>query len=125
MADKVGLATISKMFREAFGKPIAESAYGLWQRIFHSISNEDLEKAAWNLVRDRSQYMTGQVRPDEITRELLDMGIQIYHRRIDPAFEADVARQFPEAKGKPVSLAEFRKTNEEGAQAIDSYMRRE
>jgi len=123
MADKLGLATISGLFAKAYRKGIAKDAYDIWQRIFRGVSNEDLEAAAWNLITNRPQYMKGDVRPDEITRELRDMGIYI---TLLPRHREDlVSTEAEEAEEEPVSLAEFRKMDKEGAKAIDSCMRRE
>ncbi|MCK4792036.1 MAG: hypothetical protein KAV87_50365 [Desulfobacteraceae bacterium] len=123
MATRVAVATISNHFREAYRAPILESAYYLWERTFRNVSDEDLEQAAWNLISSRSQYDKGQVRIDEITRELADMGIRIYQRTEDLAFVKAMAKQFPEDNNEgAVSLAEFRKMDKESGQAVQAYL---
>ena len=77
MATKVGIAKISNLFRDACYGSIPESSYYIWERAFRDISDKNLEAAAWNLITNRGKYSKGQVRPDEITRELRDMGICI------------------------------------------------
>jgi len=121
MATAKGIAKISKIFDQAYEKPIDEEAYSLWLELFEDVADEDLRKAAIRLAKTRPQYMRGLVTPDEITRELADMGIRVYHRKEDPVFAAAMARRFPVAVGKAVSLAEFRRTDGEGARAIESY----
>ena len=118
MADKLGLATISNIFRDLYGKPIAESAYRWWLTLFDSISNEDLYRAAMYLIEGRER--SSMVTPGEISWALRSIGVYV-KRKVDP-MEAALAQQFPEAEGERISLAEFRKTDKEGAQAISSYM---
>ena len=129
MATKVAVATISNMFRDANYGSIRESAYYLWEKTFCNVSGDELEQAAWNLIRNRSQYKTGQVRLDEITRELRDMGIQVYHRKEDPAFVAAYAaleeRSRKDSEMEGVSLAVFRETDENGGQAIQAFLKEE
>jgi len=96
MADKVGLATVSKMFRDLYGKPIVESAYRWWLSIFRDVSNEDLEAAALWLIEQRER--SSMVTPGEINWALKSIGV--YIKRVgDPAFVAAMAKQFPEIGG--------------------------
>jgi len=119
MADKVGLATISQMFRDLYGKPIAESAYRWWLRIFHDVSNEDLEAAALWLIEQRER--SSMVTPGEINWALRSIGVYI-KREEDPAFDAAIAQQFPTAEGEGITLAEFCRTYPEAGQALRSYI---
>lgn len=122
MATKLGLATISGLFAKAYRRGIAKDSYPLWQRIFRSISDEDLEKAAWHLIEWREK--STPVTPGEMHWALRCVGVSI-KRTEDAAIAAAMERQFPVAEGKEITLAEFRKTDKEGGQAIASYTRRE
>ncbi|GAG39680.1 unnamed protein product [marine sediment metagenome] len=124
MATKLGLATISGLFAKAYRRGIAKDSYDIWLYTFRNISDEDLEAAALHLIGDREKWKSGQVAPDEITRALRDMGISIYHCKEDAAFANSplVKALTQEAQGKPISMAEFRKTNEEGGEAIETYL---
>jgi len=119
VADKVGLARISTMFRDLYGKPIAESAYRWWLRIFHDVSNKDLEAAAMWLIEQRER--SSMVTPGEMTWALKNIGVYVKHEE-DPAFAKAMAQQFPAAEGKGITLAEFCKTYPEAGQALRSYI---
>jgi len=123
MATAKGIAKMSKIFDQAYEKPIDEEAYSLWLELFEDVDDEDLRKAAIWLAKTRAQYMRGLVTPDEITRELQDMGIYPQRRQEDPAFAAAMAQQFPVAEGEGITLAEFCKMYPEVGQALKSYMR--
>ena len=118
MATTKGIAKMSKVFDQAYNRPIDEEAYSLWMELFVDVDDVDLRKAAVSLVKNRSQYTRGQVTPDEMTRELRYIGD---FRQEDPAFVAAMGKRFPVAQGEGITLAEFRKTDEEGAQAIEGY----
>ena len=55
MATTKGIAMMSKVFDQAYNRPIDEEAYSLWLELFVDIDDVDLRKAAVSLVKNRSQ----------------------------------------------------------------------
>lgn len=127
MATAKGIAKMSKIFDQAYEKPIDEEAYPLWLEDFRDVDDEDLRKAALSLSKNRDQYMRGLVTPDEITRELQYIGIPVHRRKEDPAFVAANAvmeeRYRKDSEMKGVSLAEFSEANEGMSKVIQSYLK--
>ena len=125
MATAKGIAKISGIFDRAYNRPIDGNAYSLWTEIFASIDDSDLIAAAMWLVEGRERSL--MVTPGEVNWALRSLGVYM-KREESPAWEAAMARQFPENVDldTEVSLAAWRasrKANGEGGEAVQSYLK--